>query len=288
MAGIDINRTTNGVALPAEISAEIWGATVENSAVMSATRQIRLPGTGVTVPLITGEPTASWVDETDEKPVSRHSLSSKVITPYKLAVIEPFSNEFVRDLPGLYRELVRRLPSALGRAFDSTVFGETSAPGSNFDSLGAADAVEFDAADPYASLAEIYSGVAAGGGRLSGWIASPTLQGQLMVARDTNGSLLFVNDASGDPSVGRVLGAPVYTTNVTEELGFAGDFQNGAVWGSVEGVKVRFSDQATLTDGDASINLWQRNMVAVLAEIEVGFRVKDLAAFRKIAAPAAP
>lgn len=45
-----------------------------------------------------------------------------------------------------------------------------------------------------------------------------------------------------------------------------------AVWGTVEGMEISFSDQATLVDGTTTINLWQQNMFAVRAEIEVGFR----------------
>src|SRR5690554_1779940 len=119
MAGIDLNRTTSGASslLPKEISDEIWADTQEASAVMQLARPINLPGSGITIPIITGDAEADWVAETDEKPVSRASLSSKDIMPYKLAVIEPFSNEFRRDLPAVYAELRRRLPAALGKKF---------------------------------------------------------------------------------------------------------------------------------------------------------------------------
>ena len=43
------------------------------------------------------------------------------------------------------------------------------------------------------------------------------------------------------------------------------------MYGTVEGVKIDLSDQATLTDGDDTINLFQQNMFAVRAEIELGF-----------------
>jgi hypothetical protein len=44
------------------------------------------------------------------------------------------------------------------------------------------------------------------------------------------------------------------------------------MYGTVAGVEISFSDTATLTSGNTTINLWQQNMVAVRAEIEVGFR----------------
>ena len=43
------------------------------------------------------------------------------------------------------------------------------------------------------------------------------------------------------------------------------------------------SNQATLTIGGSQVNLWERNMFAVRAEIEVGFRA-DTTVFNKITA----
>ena len=92
MAGINTNRTT--ITLPSDVSAEIMQKTQEQSAVMTLARQIALPGRGLTIPVITGDPEASWVDETDAKPVSNPSLETKIMQAYKLAVIVPFSDEF--------------------------------------------------------------------------------------------------------------------------------------------------------------------------------------------------
>ena len=69
-------------------------------------------------------------------------------------------------------------------------------------------------------------------------------------------------------------------------VGIAGDWSQ-AVWGSVEGIKIKFSDQATITKGDSQINLWQRNMFAVLVEAELGFRVADVNRFAKLTQAAA-
>src|SRR5690606_28020747 len=142
MAGIDLNRTSTNVGnlLPREVSQEIWSNAIEDSLFMQAGRQINIPASGVTIPIITGDAEAEWVAETDEKPVSNATVSSKSLTPYKMAVIEPFSDEFRRDLPGLYAELARRLPKALGTLFDQTILGST-APGSGFDVLGGASSV---------------------------------------------------------------------------------------------------------------------------------------------------
>ncbi|QCR53213.1 phage major capsid protein [Brachybacterium sp. SGAir0954] len=296
MAGIDLNRTSAGVAsnLPREISQEIWSTAVDNSVFMQAARQINIPGTGVTIPIITGDAEADWVAETAEKPVSNATVSSKVLTPYKLAVIEPFSDEFRRDLPGLYAELARRLPLALGKKFDQTILGST-APGSGFDVLGGSAAVAVGGADVVDDLATVLSTVAAAGGDLSHWLVSPQLEGTVMTAKDGQGNYAFLRDARTDSgAIGSIFGRDVLKTSAVfdgtatpDVTGIAGDFARSAIWGSVEGIKVGISDQATINRGGTQINLWQRNMFAIRAEVEIGFIVRDPAHFVKLTADAA-
>ena len=281
---VDISRGTSGVSLPAALSQEIWGGAVEASVVMSASRRINLPGSGVTVHSITGEPVAAWTAETAEKPVSRHTLANKTITPYKLAVIETFSMEFRRDLPGLYAELARRLPFALAKKFDETVFSDGTGYGAlaNFDFLGDTTTTQaVDGTDTTGDLVAAYQAVVDEGGDVSAWLAAPSLVGHLISARSQEDSF---NLAAG-LQVGSVFGAPVYKTKATmpaSVIGYAGDFQADAVYGTVEGVQVSISDTASLSDGEGTVNLWQQNMFAVRAEIEVGFRVTDVDRFVQI------
>lgn len=295
MAGIDLNRTSSGVSalLPKEISSEIWANAVSDSVIMQAARTITLPGSGVTIPMITGDATANWVNETDEKPVSDATLSSKSITPYKLAVIEVFSDEFRRDLPALYAELARRLPSALGRKFDSTILHGT-APGSNFDVLSASTAVAIDGTDTLGDLVTALTTIGAAGGDLSHWLVSPQVEGTLMTAKDGAGNYAFLRDARIDNgSIGSVFGRDVLRSSAVfndpqdagvtaNTVGFAGDFARSAVWGSVEGIQISVSDQATVNKGGTQLNLWQRNMFAIRAEVEVGFAVRNGAHFVKL------
>lgn len=303
---VDLSRGTTNAAdlLPKEISQEIWAGVQEESAVMRLARQIRIPGSGVTVPIITGDATADWVAETAEKPVSRASLGKKQITPYKLAVVEPFSNEFRRDLPAVYEELRRRLPNAIAKKFDSTVFGST-APGSGFDTLGGATAVPIAPGsgvtkNTYSGLVKAYTDIATDGGTLNGWALSSQAKGLLLGQVDANGRPLLFNDIQAGSPVSSLLGERVsytqgvYASGSPATIGFAGDW-NSAYWGTVEGIKVDISNQASITDGTTTItvgadtaeipnvlNLWQRNMFAVLVEVEIGFAVRDSDHFRKI------
>ena len=129
------------------------------------------------------------------------------------------------------------------------------------------------------------------GGDLSHWLVSPQLEGKLTVAKDPGtGSYAFLRDARTDRgAIGSIFGrdvlksTAVYDGDATPPVtGIAGDFANSAIFGTVEGIKVDISDQATVTKGGAAINLWQRNMFAIRAEVEVGFIVRDAAHFVKI------
>ena len=91
-SGQATNRTN--IELPQEVTNEILQKTQEESVIMRLARQIQLPGRGLQIPVIAGDPEPEWVSETGSKPVSNPTLSKKVMQAHKLAVIAPFSNEF--------------------------------------------------------------------------------------------------------------------------------------------------------------------------------------------------
>lgn len=279
----DINRTTT-ITLPGEVSSEILQKTQESSAVMALAHSIKLPGLGVTIPVITGDPEAAWVGETDKKPVKRGTLATKVMQPYTLAVIVPFSNQFRRDVPALYDELVKRLPLALAQKFDATVFGGVTVPGSNFDALNDCTAQEIGT-NAYQGLVAADADISDHNGILNGWVLSPKGKAALLNAVDTTGRPLFLNNVA-EGAVPMILGSKTvqskgaYVSGTPDVVGFAGDWTQ-AVYGTVEGVQIAIADQATLDDGGTPINLFQQNMFAVRAEIEVGFRC-DTTVFNKL------
>lgn len=307
MAAVDLNRESANVSslLPADVSQEIQSKMLEASVIQTLGRQVSVPGSGLTIPVVSGEPTASWVAESDDKPVSRHTLNKLNLTPKKLAVIEPFSDEFRRDLPGLYAELVRRLPFSLAKKFDQdAIYGDRTQIGSLYDEGEAAatnaDLQTLDATDTYGDFLAAVAKVATNGYDADGIAINPAGEALLMGAVTTAGSPLFLPNAMGSRGVGSVFGRPVFrsrnvafasadadidadgsgggTTEVDTLYGIVGQWDK-AIWGTVEGIQVSFSDQATLTDGGTQINLWQRNMFAVRAEIEIGFVVADPKAF---------
>lgn len=295
-SGIATNRTN--INLPNAVSAEIIQKTQEGSTVMQLARQIALPGNGVQIPVITGDPTPEWVSETGTKPVSNPSISKKIMQAHKLAVIVPFSNEFQRDAAALYDALVARLPGALAKKFDETVFfGPASGSLANFDNLSGATAASLQSS-VYSGLVTADVNISEDGGTVNGFVFSPQGRGMLLNALDSQNRPIFLNNVS-EGAVPRILGAPTYFTSaaykagsaasgsdaaVPDVIGIAGDWTK-AMYGVVEGVKIDYSTDATLTYNDgsdtATINLFQQNMFAVRAEIEIGF-VCQTAYFNKL------
>lgn len=299
-SGIQTNRTA--LTLPADISSEIIQTVTEDSAIMRLARRVTLPGRGLDIPTITSDPEAEWVAETNPKPVRTPGVSMKNMRGYTLAVILPFSNQFRRDLRGLYDNIVARLPSALARKFDATVMGAVQAPGNGFDTLANATAqsiVASASATTYDGLVAADTDIAEHNGLLNGFGLSPAARGILLSAVDKNDRPLFINSVA-DGAIPRVLGNPVYynrglyipgtaatqsAAGVPDVVGVAGDWTQ-AMYGVVEGIDVSLSDQATLTYTDdnsqtVTVNLWQRNLFAVRAEIEVGF-VANVSVFNRL------
>lgn len=272
--GVPTNRSN--INLPADVSDEILQKTQESSAIMKLARQIALPGRGAAINVITSDPTAAWVGETEAKPVSNPGLETKIMRAYKLAVIVPFSNEFRRDVAALYDALVQRLPGALGAKFDNTVFGGTQAPGSDFDTFASVTKQDIETST-YAGFVAADGDIAAHGGIMNGIVLSPQGKSIVLGAVDGDHRPLFINNVS-EGAVPMILGARTeiakgaYVSGTPNVVGFAGDWSQ-AVYGTVEGVKIDYSSDATLDLGSGNvINLFQQNMFAVRAEIEVGFR----------------
>ena len=288
LSGTATNRTS--IDLPVDVSREIMQKTQESSAIMRLARRIDLPGRGVAINVITSDPEAAWVGETASKSVSNPGLETKVMRAYKLAVIVPFSNEFRRDVSALYDALIQRLPNALGKKFDATVFGNGSKPGSDFDNF--AEVTSQSLVDVYQGLVAADTDVALHGGVINGYAISPQMRGLLLGACDTSKRPLFINNTA-EGAIPMLLGARTYLSKGAFKsgspavVGVAGDWTQ-ALYGTVEGVKIDYSSDATLDLGDGNtINLFQQNMFAVRAEIEVGFRA-DTSVFNALTASNVP
>ena len=292
MTDPSMTRKSNGLDLTPETQAEILQTAKYKSAFMQLVPEMKLPGNGARVPIIIGDPEAAWVNEGAEKPKSGVTFGKKDMLPYTIAVIMPFSNQFRDNTTALYNELVSRLPFAIGKKFDETVmFGD--APGTGFDTLKGVTNVVDASTKTYDAFVDAIGKVAENDSDLNAFVLSPQAKTILLKTKDTTNRPLFINNVQTDGAVGHVLSVPTSFTKAAhkaavtsgtksaEVIGFGGDWTN-ARYGVVKDVNISISDQATLTSGSKTLNLWQRNMFAVRCEFEVGFVVRDLADFVRI------
>lgn len=267
----DIYRGTSGITLPKELSDEIFQGAIAQSAIMKLAERVYLPGAGLAIPVITGDPTVSIVNEAAEKPVSNSTFTTKNMVPKKFAVIELVSEEFRRDLPRLYDALLRRLPGAIAKAFDKQALTEVALTG--FDSLVGATTV--------ADIPTGMQAIAANGYRMNGIAAGAAGEAELITAVNGLGMPLFAESIQ-EGRLGRIYGADVVPCDAISGL-IAGDWSQ-CKYGIVDGINIKISDSATVNDGTNQVNVWQRNMLAILVEAELGFVCADDDAFFQVAA----
>lgn len=293
---IDMSTKTSGVVLPKDVSSEIIAKARQASAVMSLAAPIALPGPGLTIPVITGDPEASWVGETEAAPIGKSTMTSKFMKSYKLSLIELFSKEFTRDLPTLYDELVARLPGAMGKKLDETVFCGT-APGSGFDVLSdvtqTVKITDTAAGKTYDAFLDADELVGEADGAVSAYVLCSKGRTAVLKCKDANSRPYFLGSPMDGTSTMSILDKPVTLTervrkagtkdeSVPEQLGIAGDW-SGARYGIVDNVTVTPSTEATVVDADGNvISLYQRQMVAMMVSFEVGFIVRDKSQFVRL------
>lgn len=177
----------------------------------------------------------------------------------------------------------------LAKKFDRTALGFLTSPGSGFDTLADAPEVALDGTyDGWLNALEA-AGEASDDADITAWALSKGGEVEAMRTKDGDGNALLIRDASTQGAIGSILARPTFRSAHAGDaaagvIGIAGDWSSTA-WGYVEDISISFSDQATLNDGDQMLNLWQRNMFAIRAEVEVGFAVRDVNRFVKLTKP---
>lgn len=297
--------------LPAEIAGPIFDRAAQQSVFQSLIKKIPLGGNGVSIPYVTGRPTAGWVEEGAKKPASAGAMTLKSMVPKKLAAILVVSAEVVRANPGGYMQTMREaLAESFAISFDRAVAHDEGPDGTagagpfatyldqatKTSEIGATSVANGGIfVDLNEALRKVVSDTDASGRRyrLTGWALDSVLEPSLWGAVDTTGRPIFVDlpmDAAAAATslgVGRLMNRPSYmgegvaTADQTAVVGYAGDFTQAA-WGVVGGINYGVSTEATVTINGSLVSLWEQNLVAIRAEAEYGFVMADADAFVKL------
>jgi HK97 family phage major capsid protein len=289
----------NGFIKP-ELAGPIFDEAAKGSAAMSLIRKVPLGASGQAFPIVTSKPTANWTAEGAQKHTTEAGLGLVKMEPKKLTAIAVASQEVIRANPGGYSEtLAGLLADAFARAFDLAVFHNKGGDGngtSPFETTLAATtkSVTLGAAAGTNTYDDLVKAMALNlqgtpKKQVTGFAFDTGFEIDLLNAKDTAGRPLFAEAAytGAVPALrsGSVLGRTTYmheNVGLDKTVGFAGDWSKCA-WGTVGGITMDISTEATVTIGGQLVSLYENNLVAVRAEAEYGFAVADKDAFVKIA-----
>ena len=279
----------SGFLTPAQ-SAPIFEQAAQESVVQRLARRVPLGFSGQTIPVVTGKPVAGWVSEGDTKPATQGTLGLQTMTPEKLAAIAVVSSEVVRANPGDYVTLLRGLlAEAFAIAFDSAALHGTNTPFDNYIDE-TTKSVEFGTAAQNAG--GIYGDIVAGleqlvddEKRLTGFAFDLRTEPILLSSVDSTGRPIFIDtpleDTVSAVTPGRLIGRPAFLGDGVAGggiLGYGGDWSQ-VVWGAIGGISYKVSTEATVTINGSLVSLFEKNLVAILAEAEYGLVINDVEAF---------
>lgn len=282
-----------------ELAGPIFNEAAKGSAAMSLIRKVPLGASGQAFPIVTSKPTANWTAEGAQKHTTEAGLGLVKMEPKKLTAIAVASQEVIRANPGGYSEtLAGLLADAFARAFDLAVFHDKGGDGngtSPFETTLAATtkSVTLGAAAGTNTYDDLVKAMALNlqgtpKKQVTGFAFDTGFEIDLLNAKDTAGRPLFAEAAytGAVPALrsGSVLGRTTYmheNVGLDKTVGFAGDWTKAA-WGTVGGITMDLSTEATVTIGGQLVSLYENNLVAIRAEAEYGFALADKDAFVKV------
>lgn len=294
----------NEAAFPKTVVKGIWDNVLKGSVTQQLAGSVPVSINGTAIPIPVGQPTAGIVAEGGLKPVATLASKVKTVTPVKAAVMILFSEETAKADPlGEYSRIQKALGEAIARAIDTAIIhgidattgtaitGKESlvsttkntvidpaqtAPGYLTKQLSAAyDSVVLDDDD------EAEYG-------FDHFLFAPKFRSSLVNALDAQGRPLYQSSPDITAKFGTVMGVPTtYSravsgyekakTGAAKLLGIGGDFKDALRLGFVETITYRKA-----TERAGGVDLFDRNMGAILAEAQFGWVLRDPKAFTKI------
>ena len=286
------SRTDAAALIPEEVSKEMMGKAVEESAVLQMFRKIPVGRGQVRLPVLSALPIAYWVTgDTGLKQTTEINWANKYLNIEEVAVIMPVPDNVLADVDAnIWDEAEPLIREAFGRTVDSAVFFGTNAPASfptnvTAASLAAgnnvAEAATAAQGGFFGDLDNVYEKVEGDGYEVNGFVAATSVKSKLRKARDTQGRKLDEQRVNGPLTM--IDGFPVaysmrglFGTSSGDVRLFAGDFSQFVV-GVRQDITFKILDQAVIQDNTGAIvyNLAQQDMTAVRVTFRIGWQVSN-------------
>ncbi|MCZ0732213.1 phage major capsid protein [Mycolicibacterium iranicum] len=231
------------------------------------------------IPVVTADPSASWVAEGAEIPVDDAEVDEVIVTPKKLAGLTVITRELANDSnpaaadvvgDGITRDLIRKVDQALFTA--STTNGPGGIPGVSGVST-------VDAGASYANVDAFSDALYTAAGfnaTISAWVTNPATAKTLAKVKEGSGSNkpLLQPDPT-QPGRRQILGVPLLTTPYVTTT-------NNVIWGIAAQYAYLVVREEGEVESDRSV-FFTSDRVAVRAIVRLGFGFPHPASLVKIA-----
>ncbi|MDQ0158811.1 phage major capsid protein [Alkalibacillus salilacus] len=235
-------------------------------------------------------PGAYWVGEAEKIQTSKPTLLQVEMTAKKLAVILPVSREYLQYNVSNFFELMRpKIAEAFYKKFDEAGILNEANPFPQSIDQSAVDAgnIVYDGIS-YENLLGVEDALYSEDEEANAWISKVQNNTALRTATDSEGDSLF------DRQAGTIDGLPTVnlkSANLTKGTLYAGNFDH-LRYGIPFNIEYNISEEAqlsTITNEDGSpVNLFEQEMVALRATMDVGMMIVKDGAFAKLTPDAAP
>nr|DAV69499.1 MAG TPA: major capsid protein [Caudoviricetes sp.] len=297
-------NTGNEAAFPKTVVKGVWDNALKGSVVQGLAGSVPVSINGTAIPIPVGQPTAGIVQEAGLKPVATLESKVKTVTPVKAAVMILYSEETAKADPlGEYGRIQKALGEAIARAIDTAVIhgvdATTGAAITGKEALvSTTKSVELDLASTATGyftkqLSAAYDLVTLDDTDeaeygFDHFLLAPKFRSNLVNALDAQGRPLYQSTPDITNQFGTVLGVPAtYSRAVSgyekakagaaKLLGIGGDFKDALRLGFVESISYRVAKERA-----GGVDLFDRNLGAILAEAQFGWVLRDPKAFVKL------
>lgn len=282
MADTSFLKDSLSGTVPTEISKEIIKNVIDQASILKVCKREPMMSDTKVLPYLTGSGKASWVNEGEQIDTTLPTFVYPKLNAKKLAVIIPITREKLNDsVTNVMSEMKQAIADTFANAIDSAMIFGTDSP---FDTnLITAIGTQTVTATSFMekNISEAMGIVEKNNFNCSNILMGNTQKVSLrgVVNNAVDNALITLNDAYGVPF------EFVRNWNDAQALSITGDFSK-AIVGTREGIEYQILDQATIVSGEDTINLAQRDMIAVKATMRLAFVVVEPKAFSMIVASA--
>ena len=265
-------------SVPTEIAKEVIKNIISQASILKVCKHESMTSDTKVLPRLTDSGSASWVGEGEKIETTLPTFEYPTLKACKLAVIVPVTREKINDsIVNVMGEVKQAMADAFATAIDQAmIFGIDSPFETNlFTSIGEQKITTTDNLDTDLSNA---MGLVEDNKYNCNNVLMGTTQKKVLRA------LANDNSYKGAITLTSAYDTPIeYVRNWDDSkaLAITGDFSK-AIVGTREGMEYQVLDQATIVSGEETINLAQRDMIAIKATIRLGFLVADPKAFSMI------